>query len=244
MCCINKKLQKPAPLTLYGKELPWVASGLHLGQTLHESGTMEQDSRVKRATFIQESTDIRETFSFANPVEVLRAVKVFASSWYGSMLWEFKGIMVKQVFNAWSTCVKLAWHVPRQTHTYFVDHMLGCGISSVKTDMLAQYVGFIQSLRSSPSMEVRTMVSMVARDLRTSTGRNLDFVSGETGLKPWSCTSKQVRAAMEDKLAAVPDQDGWRLPFLGKLLSLRGEHYYQCMDTTRLTEQIESLCVN
>ena len=35
VCGSNKKLQKPSPLTLYGKELPWVASGVHLGNVLH-----------------------------------------------------------------------------------------------------------------------------------------------------------------------------------------------------------------
>ena len=240
----NKKLQKPAPLFLYGKELPWVSSGTHLGQLLHESGNMDQDVRVKRASFIQESTDIRETFSFANPVEVLGAVKVYASSWYGSMLWDLAGDMVKQVFNTWNTCVKLAWHVPRQTHTYFVEHLLGCGISSVKSDILAQYVGFVRSLRSSPSMEVRTLVSLMSHDLRSSTGSNLDYVRRQTGLDPWSCSKRQVRAALRDEAASVPNQDSWRLPFLSKLLAMRGEHYYKCMGTTWLTEQIDSLCVN
>ena len=37
----RKKLAKPAPLTLYGKELPWVASATHLGHELHETGTMD-----------------------------------------------------------------------------------------------------------------------------------------------------------------------------------------------------------
>ena len=88
------------------------------------------------------------------------------------------------------------------------------------------------------------MVSMVARDLRTCTGNNLEYIRGETGLDPWSCTSRQVRLAVENRLTIVPEQDSWRLPFLAKLLSLRGEQYYQCFDTSRLTEQIESLCVN
>ena len=118
VCGRRKKLIKPVPLTLYGKELPWVTSGTHLGHEIHESGTMDQDTRIKRANFIQESVDIRETFAFANPVEVLRAVKVYASSFYGSMLWDLQGNLAKQVFHAWNTCVKLAWHVPRQTHTY------------------------------------------------------------------------------------------------------------------------------
>ena len=100
---LRKDLEKPAPLILNGKDLPWVASATHLGHELHESGTMEHDTHVKRAEFISKSTDIRETFSFASPVEVLRAVKVFAGDFYGANLWNLGGALAEQVFNAWNT---------------------------------------------------------------------------------------------------------------------------------------------
>ena len=83
---LRKKLEKPVPLVLNGKDLPWVASATHLGHEFHESGTMDHDTRVKRAEFISKSTDVREIFSFASPGEVLRAVKMFAADFYGSNL--------------------------------------------------------------------------------------------------------------------------------------------------------------
>ena len=48
--------------------------------------------------------------------------------------------------------MKLAWQVPRQTHTYFVDHLLSNG--SVRLDILARYIKFVKGLRASPSMAV------------------------------------------------------------------------------------------
>ena len=90
---------------------------------------MDFDTKVKRATFIRNSTEIRETFSFASPAEVVRAVKVFAGDFYGANLWKLRGSMAEQVFSAWNTCIKLSWHVPRGTHTYFVDHLLSCSMT-------------------------------------------------------------------------------------------------------------------
>ena len=217
---------------------------MHLGQTLHESGSMDQDASIKRATFIQESTEIREVFSFANPVEILSAIKVYSCSWYGSVLWNLRGEKATQVFNTWNTCVKLAWNGPRQAHTYFVDHLLGCGFTSVKSDILAQYVGFFKNLRASPSMEVRVMANFSGRNVSTVTGSNLDYIKKETQLDPWVCSSKQVKSAMNANLAPLPTQSSWRLPFLGKLLASRGEHFYQCKDTNWISDQIDSLCIN
>ena len=240
----RKNLPKPVPLVLSGKELPWVTSATHLGHEFHESGNMEYDATVKRAEFIRKSSDIRETFFFASPVEVLRAVKVFAGDLYGGNLWQLRSDKASQVFNAWNTCIKLAWQVPRSTHTYFVDRLLSSGISHVRDDILARYVTFIQSLRKSPSPEVSVLVHLVGRDIRTTTGNNLHLVRDLTGLDPWCCTSKQVKKVLGGRLSVVPEQDMWRLPYLGKLLEQRGELHHQMMDTAELTELIESLCEN
>ena len=199
---------------------------------------------MKRAEFINKSTEIRETFSFANPVEVLRSVKVFAGDLYGSNLWQLGGSMAEQVYHAWNTCIKLAWQVPRGTHTYFVDRLLACGISHVKTDILARYVKFFKSLRESPSVEVSILAHIVARDVRTTTGSNLNLIHDLTAQDPWCCSSSKVKEVLEGKLAQMPSQDAWRLPYLGKLLEQRGEQHFQMSDTSELTELIDSICLN
>ena len=122
--------------------------------------------------------------------------------------------------------------------------MLDCGVSHVRTDVLAKYVKFFKSLRESPSVEVSVLAHIVARDVRTTTGSNIHHIKEMTGLDPWGCLGSQVRKVMEEKLAVLPVQDEWRLPFLGKLLEQRGDKYYMMEDTTRLTELIDSLCVN
>ena len=107
--------------------------------------------------------EVRETFGFGSPSEVLRAVKLYVGSHYGSMLWELGSDMATQYFNAWKTCVKLTWQVPRATHTYFVDHLLNCGISSVREDTMTRYTKFVKGLMMSPSMEVAVMCGVASR---------------------------------------------------------------------------------
>ena len=115
--------------------LPWVESAVHLGHVLNQSGTVMKDIMSMRATFIDSSTEIRETFGFASPVEVLGAVKLYVGSHYGSMMWDLGSDMASQYYNAWSMCVKLAWQVPRATHRYFVDKLLTCDLTSAKVDI-------------------------------------------------------------------------------------------------------------
>ena len=58
--CGRKKLEKPMPLCLYGRELPWVRAATHLGNELCEDGSMDTDTRQKRAAFIDRSLLVRE----------------------------------------------------------------------------------------------------------------------------------------------------------------------------------------
>ena len=68
--------------------------------------------------------------------------------------------MARQYFTAWTIYVKLAWQVPRATHTYFVYHLLNCGMTSVRMDIMARYTKFVRGLMASPSMEVMVMCGL------------------------------------------------------------------------------------
>ena len=173
VCGAKKNLSKPAPLSLCGRQLPWVSSATHLGHELSETGNMEYDAKVKRAIFITKSVEVRESFSFASPVEVLHALKVYCSSFYGCMLWDLAGDGAKQVYNSWSTAVKLSWSVPLATRTYLLQQALSAGLTSAKVDILARYGNFFKSLRKSPCFEVAVLANIVSRDIRTTTGSNL-----------------------------------------------------------------------
>ena len=225
VCGRSKNLQKPAPLLLDGKVLPWVESAAHLGNVIHESGTMDKDAKIKRASFIRESTELRETFGFASPTEILRSVKLYAGSHYGSMLWQFESESACQYFTSWRTCVKLAWHVPRQAHTYLVDNLLCSGLSTGRCDILAKYVKFVKGLKASPSVEVSVMFCVV-----------------ETGFDPLASSLVNIKEELGNNKLAVPDEEVWRMRYLAKLLEARGEAHYEGEDTHRMTVLIDSLC--
>ena len=89
--CGHMNAKYPAPLQLYGKPLPWVVSATHLGHEIHQLCNMEQDANLKRIKFIDNSTHIRETFSFADPTNILQAVQLYSGDAYGSMLLNLYG---------------------------------------------------------------------------------------------------------------------------------------------------------
>ena len=247
VCGDKKNLSKPSPLMLGGMELPWVSTATHLGHELSELGSMEHDAKVKRASFISMSVEVRETFKFASPVEVLHALKVYCSSFYGCMLWDLAGDGATQVFNSWTVAVRLAWSVPRATRTYLVQQVLSAGLTSAKVDILARYRNFFLGLRKSPSYEVAVMANMMGRDLRSTTGRNLMLVKDISGLDPWVCSPNKLKEVLQEReQVMVPTQDMWRVKYLCTLLGQRQELHYLVaeQEEAKVTALIDSLCVN
>ena len=153
----------PKALTLFGQSLPWVEHGTHLGHELHQSCSMDMDVGIKRAQFIETAIQIRDTFSFARPEEILRAVNVYAGHWYGAMLWDIYGEKCAQLCRSCSTCVKLTYDVPRSTHTFLVDNVLARDFLTVKQLLVGRFVKFFGRLRKSISREVQVVANIVGR---------------------------------------------------------------------------------
>jgi hypothetical protein len=107
---------------------------------------MEHDAKIARACFIDQSVEVRQTFFFASPAVVLRALQVYCSSHYGVMLWDLQGDGASQYINSWTTAIRLAWNC-RATRSYLVQDVLAYGYTSAKADILARYGKFSRDIR-------------------------------------------------------------------------------------------------
>ena len=239
--------QKPAPLMLCGRALPWVARAEHLGHALSEDGTMRQDAREKRARFIDMSVKIRETFAFAHPVEQIEAVSKYCTSVYGSNLYDFSDPEFDMICAAWRTGVKLAWGVHRGCRTYLLQQVLVPGIPSLRVNLMMRFQKFFRSLLTSPSPEVQVAALLAARDVRSSVGSNLAVLSEETGLNAWTCSAGQLRTALlQAEEVPVPVEDAWRIPYVWRLLGERLHCYYHgdTEEEGRVQVLLDSLVTN
>ena len=142
-----------------------------------------------RGSYIGRSLEVRESFSFASPCQVLAAIKVYASDLYGGMLWKLSEQPAQQVMNCWFTTVKDVWGVTRATHTA-TARWLACDNSSFQEDLLARWVKYFQSMLSSALPEV-TIARIAAADVRTTTAVNNDMLS-ILGLDPSQISPRRL----------------------------------------------------
>ena len=156
------------------------------------------------------------------------------------MLWDLSSECSGQFFRSWSTTVKLAWRVPRSTHTYLVNHFLAANHFSFKEQLLIRYVKFFHKLLKSKAEPVQILANVVARDIRSTTGKNLLLIERETSLDPWIANGHHVKESLHR--TPVPAEDMWRLPLLNQFLTRRQELEALLEDTKVINDLIDSLC--
>ena len=201
---------------------------------------MDLDAKIKRARFIEKTCAIRETFGFAHPEQIMKAVQIYASDSYGFMLYNFSSTSSESYFRSWNTFVKLAWNVPRDTFTYIVENLLAENFFSLKKQIFSRYTTFFQGLFTSASKEVRHLARIVSRDARSTVFQNVQLIEHSSGLSPWDFSKNRI----VDKIskAEVPANNEWRFSLLKSLLDQRMKMESLMENTESLSKMIESLC--
>ena len=190
--------------------------------------------------FITDSTDIRYMFAWAHLMQVLQAIRVYSTSFYGCMLFNLYGEESKMIYRCWNTAAKLTWDVPRSTFTFLVDRVLTGDMASVRDGILTRYDMFLQSLHKSNSKEIRILASISSVDGRSTTGSNTMKISRETDLDLRACSRQTVKNALSQR--TVPEEEEWRIPLLARLLKERRACIEAEEDSNHLDSMIVVVC--
>ena len=113
--------------------------------------------------------------------------------------------------------------------------------TSLRSQILSRYPGFLRKLQSSPSKEIRMLVRMVQNDPRSTTCKNIRYLQSLTGMDdPEKYSSWRIREALPKK--TVPEAEKWRLGLLSELIRVRYNRFIEVQDSKRITAMINSLC--
>ena len=135
---------------------------------------------------IKNSSDLVNAFRFAHPANILKIIQIHCFSFYSSNLWNYSHEETAKLFRSWATSVKVAWNIPRATHSYFIDHLLHCGYQSIKSMIIKKFVKFFHSLIDSNNYTIRIIAQLSSRDRRSIIGSNLFYIRDISNINPWN----------------------------------------------------------
>ena len=237
----RKKLEL-AKILLNGDSLPWVESAKHVGNTMERNNSFSMDIRLKRGSFIGRVHSILQEVHFANPMMKMTMIKMYATSFYGSSLWNLQSGDCVRLYSAWNNAVREAFNVPRTTHRYYIEE-----ISEAEHPMVmlsSRFIKFHQTLEKSGKVCIRYLAKLSAENLRTSHGQNIKFISEQVGVKAEEINNTKVKAKM--KYFAVPDEHKWKIDLVKDMLELRwnnDENDVMIDHLGDVEEMLENLCV-
>ena len=134
--CKNKKTL--SDIYLNGNKLPWKETAKHIGNYLHEDGTMTKDVSVKRAQFIQTCMNQNDEFECLPIESQVKLLNIYNSHFTGSNLWNFESEIVQQLFRSWNINLRIICKLPIDTHKYIVESISEC--THAKQKIFSKYL--------------------------------------------------------------------------------------------------------
>ena len=232
-----KELKNVAPIMLNGDPLPWVQQVKHLGNMMQCDNSMKVDCTQKRGKFIGKVNSLLQEFYFVEPRVKMKLLNIFASSFYGSGLWDLQSKECDRLYKSWNVTIRMVYGVPPTTHRYLVEPLAGC--PHAKTMLSCRYVKFKEMLFHSNKQMVNLLAMLAAEDHRTVMGNTLSKLKNELAGHDLTCNN--VKGYMQ--YFPVPEQEKWRLDFLEELMEADAKTItIENMNAEDITTMIDMLC--
>ena len=233
----QKDLRNIAPIVLNGDPLPWVHQVKHLGNILQSDNSMSIDCTLKRGRFIGKVNSLMQEFYFASSRVKMKLINIFASSFYGSGLWNLSSNTCERLYKSWNVAVRVCFNVPPNTHRYLVEPL--SGMPHAKSMLCTRLLKFTEQLSKSRKPVVNLLAMLSTGDRRTILGKNLGRMRMDIGgLHP---SYHNVRKYM--KYFAVPEEEMWRIHFLEELLEVCDkEMYVENFSNEETKNMMNALC--
>ena len=238
----KKKVKDVQPILLNGDPLPWVVEVKHLGNMLQADNSMKADCVTKRGKFIGKVNSFLQEFYFVAPRKFMELLNIYATSFYGSYLWDLYSKDVDRIYKSWNVTIRNVFCLPCTTHRYFMESVSGC--AHPKTLLSSRFVKFAESLTCTTKTSIRYLASLVKEDNRTLMGRTLSKIKNECGVADLSLLSPRL---VKDNLKYfdVPQPESWRIGLLSELLDARAKELeIEDFSKKQIEEMIDVVCTS
>ena len=189
----------------------------HLGNTLQTDSSMKLDIAQKRGAFIGKMNSLMQEFSGTSPLIMTKLMNTFATSIYGSNLWDVFSKDCERLYTSFSVTARNILRVHRCTHRYLIEPLLQS--SHLKT---INYVPFYKSLIENKKFPVRFLARLQEYDERSVLGRCLSKLSSICNVDRSCLSSKMVKERLQYK--PIPVSEAWRISIAHELMKSRDEH--------------------
>ena len=226
--------EQPIPILMGDSKLPWVDHWPHLGNNINRNdfrypgtGSLSHDLMDKRGIFIGKFHSLLQEFGFADSSVMMRMVHIYATSFYGSQLWDYSSSDANRLFASWNMLVRKVHNVPNTTHRYLIESLSDS--KHLKAVLFKRYLSFVHSLTNSRKDCLSSLGNQMIKDHGSVTNQNLLLIARESNTENVLGMSPND-VANQIEFAPTPPGEEWRSNFLMELLDLRKHNLELCWE--------------
>ena len=172
----------------------------------------------KRGKFIGKFHGLFQEFGSLDPNLLEKVVNIYATSFYGSHLWDFSSNEANKLFNSWNSLLRLMYGVPNTTHRYLLESL--SQYRHLKCDLYKRYLTFIHSLTNSRKACLSTLGKRMVNDQGSVTAKNLLLIKNDSGCDNVVNMAPEAVSNLVQYAVVHPGEER-RSDFLLELLNLR-----------------------
>ena len=116
----------------------------------------------------------RLTLNFAEADVMTKLANIYATSFYGSVIWDIYSKDCEKLFKSWNVTIRQIFNLEGNTHRYLIEHISGC--LHPKVMLASRYVTFCKSLVNSSKFPVRFISRLKEQDRRSVLGKTLQNI--------------------------------------------------------------------
>ena len=159
-----------------------------------------------------------QEFHYVDPKVYVKILNIYASSFYGSSLWDIFSANCQRIYKSWNVAIRICFNVDRCTHRYFIEELSES--LHPKTMLCSRYSSFHEALLKSNKFPVKLLASLHQQDQRTVFGSTLRRIADESGTARGQFPSK-AEVKKNVRYLSVPACEAWRPGLLKDLMEIR-----------------------
>ena len=239
----NKEMIKK--VVVAGSEMEWSKNAVHLGITISEDASMEQDIKVKRARFIDECHNLQEEFGQSHPEVQAKLLTLYNSSCYGSNTWNLFGEWARKLQVSWNVDLKHIWNLPHETHRYFFEHLTQC--RHLKILLIRRFLKFVVAILEGEKSSCRLLLRTILGTTHSTTGNNIRKIGLEAGLR---LDTEDIKSKIEEvcekiSFAEMPEDQLWRVASVKELSLIKSKNLQvEGFSSDEIDEMLQYICVS
>ena len=126
---------------------------------------MTKDLIKKRGQFIGKVNALLQEFHYCSPVVMFKLIDTYASSCYGSSLWDLRSNEAERLYKSWNFTIRNVLSLDRKTNSFLIEPL--SDHRHLKTMLMSRLVKFHKGLANSPKFTIRFMARLGVKDQRT-----------------------------------------------------------------------------